>query len=66
MDSMQAWKTYAEESCATIRKMIGDRQANNLGLMGIAAGMQSDWQKHQDEMYKMQQKITESIRSYKP
>jgi hypothetical protein len=66
MDSMQAWKTYAEESCATIRKMIGDRQANNLGLMGIATGMQSDWQKHQDEMYKMQQKITESIRSYKP
>jgi hypothetical protein len=66
MDSMQAWKTYAEESCATIRKMVGARQANNLGLMGIATDMQSDWQTHQDEMYKLQQKITESIRSYKP
>jgi hypothetical protein len=55
------WTLESAKSCATIEQLLGARQANTMGLLGIAAGMQNAWQQHHDEMYKIQQNITDTI-----
>jgi hypothetical protein len=66
MQSMQAQKADVEKACEIIKQMLGAQQANNMDLLGKAAGMQKDWWNHHEEMRRMQQQITDSINSYKP
>jgi hypothetical protein len=64
--SIDAGIADVQNTCTMIEQTVAARQANTLGLYGIASGMQADWQTHHDAMYKMQQSITDSINRYKP
>jgi hypothetical protein len=65
MQLVQAKKADVEKCSEIIEQILARRQASNMDRLKIAAGMQNDLQRHNDEMHRMQQSITDSINSYK-